>query len=297
MTDAEIDLHQTPRGAGEGLLALLAGALGLLFAVALFYPLMRGNLYLGSDLGAYHLPVRTFYSHCLKEGLSFLWWPDQFCGYYLHGEGQAGMFHPLHWLLYRFLPLDWAFNLEFVSGYFIAWCGMVRWEKRPLHAAAWTVHDDALPRARFVSESMVGEPAAMLGGQLDIARVAITDRPLALEAGEPGTVTWTRDEPGDVAFATRTATRQLLVFAERHHPGWRVAVDGADVPLERVYGDFMGCVVPAGDHDVTFYFSPTGLQVGGALSAAGLLALAVGWLAIGRTRRFGLARQNHSSRS
>lgn len=721
MTDAEIDLHQTPRNAGEGLLALLAGALGLLCAAALFYPLMRGNLYLGSDLGAYHLPVRTFYSDCLKEGLRFWWWPDQFCGYYLHGEGQGGMLHPFHLLIYRVLPLDWAFNLEFVSGYAIAYGGMVallrrwslpwyaalfgancfafsgfalihfmhmqaiaiighlpwmllavdvllksegygsirkawaalallaasqlllgypqyvlftllslglyalahlrtvgfgrrivllvfallvglciagvqivptfdvlqtalrqdnaeawrsgsmhplnllqwlgpywfenrlsygvpaheyglytgmvplllglwllcqgrgpgrqrglvillgvqvvlalvlafgeygglyallakvpvvgsfrcsarhivlihfslaalaalaaagltqqrdagkrsvlsltiavalgwatfalvlalraigpaefreaftgdarwliagplllslvaallfyatrrpvlglavlmavatldigfyalpfvrnhtpqssslaalepvlaaelpadldasqtrdfrahgnwrvarltqvglpnfmgyvglppawkldpnadvtkrlagvRWEKRPLHTAAWTVHEDALPRARFVSASMVGEPAEALGGQIDIAKVAITERPLALEAGEPGTLSWTRDEPGDVAMATRTATTQLLVFAERHHPGWRVTVDNVEVPLERVYGDFMGCVVPEGEHAVTFHFSPTSLRVGGALSAAGLLVLITGWFVMGRTGR------------
>jgi hypothetical protein len=731
MTESDLDEHQPVQVVPARWLTALASLLGILFAAALFYPLLRGNVYLGSDLGAYHLPVRTFYSHCLKEGLRFWWWPDQFCGYYIHGEGQGGMLHPFHLLIYRALPLDWAFNLEFVSGYAIAYGGMVellrrwslpwyaalfgancfafsgftlihfmhmqaiaiighlpwmllaadvllksehrraiqlawvalallaasqlllgypqyvlftllalglysigalrlrgtrgrilmlafalltglllagvqvvptfdvlqtalrhdnaeswrsaslhplnllqwsgpywfknnlafgepahefglyagvvpmllsfwllaqwsalgarrapalfcgalaalslvlslgeygglygllaklpvvgsfrcaarhivlihfalamlaalgaqrlqcgpslgsrrplylvvalawgmavfvpalcslapvsirdaftdsplrlvagpmlvtlaatgillarrsprvglaalmilaavdmgvyalphvwnhapqssplialenalrdelpadmaatgsreyrahgnwrvarltqvrlpnymgyvglppawtldpnadvikrlagvRWEKRPLHASHWTEHEGALSRARFVSESIVGEPAAVLGGQFDIARVAITDRPLALEAGEPGTVTWTRDEPGDVAFATHTATSQLLVFAERHHPGWRVAVDGADVPLERVYGDFMGCVVPAGEHDVTFYFSPSSLQVGGALSAAGLLALAVGWLAIGRTRRFGLARQNHSSRS
>ena len=138
MTEAETNPQQTARNAGDARLALLAGALGLLFAAALFYPLIRGNLYLGSDLGAYHLPVRTFYSHCLKEGLSFLWWPDQFCGYYIHGEGQGGMLHPLHWLLYRFLPLDWAFNLEFVSGYLIAYGGMVallrRWSL-PWYAA------------------------------------------------------------------------------------------------------------------------------------------------------------------
>ncbi len=716
MTDAETNPQQTARNAGDARLALLAGALGLLFAAALFYPLMRGNLYLGSDLGAYHLPVRTFYSHCLKEGLSFLWWPDQFCGYYIHGEGQGGMLHPLHWLLYRFLPLDWAFNLEFVSAYLIAYGGMiallrrwslpwhaalfgancfafsgftlihfmhlqaiaiighlpwmllaadvllnsedsrafrkawvalallaasqlllgypqyvlftllslglyvlvhlrtagvvrrivllalallvglfiagvqivptfdvlqtalrqdnadawrsgsmhplnllqwtgpywfenrlgygvpaheyglytgtaplllalwfvcqrrgpqrglviplgvqvmlalvlalgeygglyallakvpvigsfrcsarhivlihfslaamaafaaarltqqrdagkrgvlsitiavavgwaalaavlvlravgpaefsevftrdirwllagpllmslvaallfyttrrpalglgalmvvamldigfyalpfvrnhtpqssslsalesviarelpadfdpsqsqdfrahgnwrvarltqvglpnymgyvglppaweldpnadvtkrlagVRWEKRPLHAAAWTVHDDALPRARFVSESMVGDPAIVNSGRIDIARVAITERPLALEAGEPGTVTWTRDEPGDVAFSTYTATTQLLIFAERYHPGWRAEVDGSTVSLERVYGDFMGCVVPAGDHAVTFEFAPSSLRFGGGLSVAGLLSLAAGWIVLGR---------------
>ncbi|MBL7646014.1 MAG: YfhO family protein [Candidatus Hydrogenedentes bacterium] len=731
MTDAEANPHQTERSAGEARLALLASALGLLFAAALFYPLMRGNLYLGSDLGAYHLPVRAFYSHCLKEGLSFLWWPDQFCGYYIHGEGQGGMLHPLHLLLYRALPLDWAFNLEFVSGYLIAYGGMaallrrwslpwyaalfgangfafsgftlihfmhmqaiaiighlpwmllaadvllksddgralrkawaalallaasqlllgypqyvlftllalglytlahlrtagitrrilmlalallvgllvagiqivptfdvlqtalrqdnaeawrsgslhplnllqwigpywfenrmgygvpaheyglytgtvpvllglwlliqapggsgrqrglaillgaqvvlalvlglgeygglyallaklpvvgsfrcsarhivlihfslaamaalaatrltqdrdtgkrgvlsitiavavgwaalalvlvlratgpaefseaftrdirwllagpllmslvaallyyatrrpasglvalmvvamldigfyglpfvsnhtprssslsalelaigpelpadfnpaqsqefrahgnwrvarltqlglpnylgyvglppaweldpnadvtrrlagVRWEKRPLHATAWTVHADALPRARFVSESRVGEPAQVLSGQIDIASIAITEHALALEAGEPGTVSWRRDNPGDVAFATQTNTAQLLIFSERYHPGWRAAIDGSSVPLERVYGDFMGCVVPPGHHAVTFEFAPFSLRLGGGLSAVGLLLLAAGCFVLGRMEPIGSRRSNRS---
>lgn len=119
-------------------LALLASVLGALLYLALCYPLLRGNIYQGSDLGAFHLPARSFYSYCLKHGYAFLWWPEQFCGYYLHGEGQAGMCHPLHLLLYRFLPLDWAFNLEFASAYAFLYAGMVallrRW-KLPWFAA------------------------------------------------------------------------------------------------------------------------------------------------------------------
>lgn len=106
-------------------MALLAGLIGAALFLILCYPLLRGNIYQGSDLAAYHLPARSFYSHCLKNGFSFLWWPDQFCGYYLHGEGQVGMYHPLHWVLYRFLPLDWAFNLEFASGYLLLYTGML----------------------------------------------------------------------------------------------------------------------------------------------------------------------------
>ena len=40
-----------------------------------------------------------------------------FGGYYLFGEGQLGMAHPWHLLLYRFLPLTPAFNIEIVSSY------------------------------------------------------------------------------------------------------------------------------------------------------------------------------------
>lgn len=695
-------------------LAVVAGALGLLLATLLFYPLLRGNVYLGSDLGAYHLPVRAFYSHCLKAGLRFYWWPDQFCGYYLLGEGQGGMFHPFHWVIYRFLPLDWAFNIEFASGYIVAYGGVVallrrwrlpwhaalfganlfafsgftlihfmhmqaiaiiahlpwmlltvdvllfataqpalarawvslvlltasqlllgypqyvlftllslalyvlvhlknakragrataaalalilgllvagvqilptfdvlqtalrqanaggwrsgsmhplnllqwsgpswfenhlgygippheyglyagtvpclmglwmmfsrrtrnqrdsvvlflgiqvaialllalgeygglygilakipvigsfrcsarhivlihfalavlaafglerlgsqgpragqigrlplvlaglswamialvlalrtggsealrgaltgsparllvgpllmtvvatviyrstrypvlalaalmalstidmgfyalpwiwgqapqssalaalervlkeelpntadpqefrdfrahgnwrvarltevglsnymgyvglppawwldpdadvtkrlagvRWEKRPFQAQAWTVHEDALPRARFVAEAIVLPDPSALPGDLDVARVATTETPVTLEPGTPGTVTWKRANPGDVLFETTTESRQLFVFAERYHSGWHVALDGASIPRKRVYGDFMGCVVPAGVHVVSFYFDPPSVRFGAMLSVLGLALTAAGAL-------------------
>ena len=43
--------------------------------------------------------------------------PQLFCGFYLTGEGQLGGYHPLHWLLYRFLPLPAAFAWELLLSY------------------------------------------------------------------------------------------------------------------------------------------------------------------------------------
>ena len=43
--------------------------------------------------------------------------PSLFNGFYLAGEGQAGTYPPLHWLLYRLLPLNPAFAIEIVVAY------------------------------------------------------------------------------------------------------------------------------------------------------------------------------------
>ena len=43
--------------------------------------------------------------------------PQLFNGFYLTGEGQAGTYHPWHWLLYRTLPVSVAFELELLSSY------------------------------------------------------------------------------------------------------------------------------------------------------------------------------------
>ncbi len=100
----------------------LAAACLIVLSIAL--PLLTGKLYVVGDLLYYHLPTRKFYAECLKRGVSPLWWPNVHCGYYLHGEGQVGMFHPLHWLLYRTLPLTTALNLEVVLSYPVAAAGM-----------------------------------------------------------------------------------------------------------------------------------------------------------------------------
>jgi hypothetical protein len=54
-----------------------------------------------------------------------LWTPAVFGGYYLFGEGQVGMAHPWHLLLYRFFPPAIAFNVEIVSGYAAMFAGVV----------------------------------------------------------------------------------------------------------------------------------------------------------------------------
>jgi hypothetical protein len=80
-------------------------------------PFYLGRIYTSDDLWAFHLPVRHFYAQCLAAGDAFDWMPSLYSGFYLTGEGQAGTYHPLHWLLYKFLPLHAAFDLELLLSY------------------------------------------------------------------------------------------------------------------------------------------------------------------------------------
>lgn len=109
-------------------LETVAFASALFCAVALMAvlaaPMLAGKTYFIDDLSWYSLPTRLFYARCLAAGDNFTWIPDIFCGYYLHGEGQAGMCHPLHLLMYRLLPPLAAFNLELFLSYPVALMGM-----------------------------------------------------------------------------------------------------------------------------------------------------------------------------
>ena len=60
----------------------------------------------------------------LARGDSASWCPMLNCGYDLHGEGQTGLDHPWHRLLYYALPLDVAFNLEMLASYVFGLAGM-----------------------------------------------------------------------------------------------------------------------------------------------------------------------------
>jgi hypothetical protein len=113
------DHRSSPRG-----IALLIWCAALALLATMAVPLIRGQVYTYDDLGCFHLPVRAFYSEQLARHEPFDWMPGLFCGFYLTGEGQAGTYHPLHWLLYRVAPLDVAWPLEVLSSYPFLLVGM-----------------------------------------------------------------------------------------------------------------------------------------------------------------------------
>ena len=114
-----------------------------LLAILLLFarPAFRSQVYTSNDLANEAIPMRHFYARCLTEGDQPFWWPDIWCGFYLHAETMGGMCHPWRWLMYRTLPFVAAFNAELVSNYVLMLVGM-----------AWLLR-------RWV----VGGPAALLG--------------------------------------------------------------------------------------------------------------------------------------
>ena len=93
--------------------------------LALFWPLGLGRLFLYADLGGAFLPLRMFFAERLARGESPLWMPHLFCGFYVHGEGQLGIYHPLRRMSYALLPVDAAFALECLLPYPLALLGFV----------------------------------------------------------------------------------------------------------------------------------------------------------------------------
>jgi hypothetical protein len=105
------------------LLGYVTAACSLALLAPLLLPLLTGRVFVNTDLQWFHLPTRHLYQQALMSGDSVLWTPSIFSGLYIHGEGQVGLFHPFHQLLYRLLPLGVAFNFELVANYLMAFGG------------------------------------------------------------------------------------------------------------------------------------------------------------------------------
>jgi hypothetical protein len=111
-------------------LALLIAICSAALLTPLLVPLFSGRVFVSNDLSWFHLPMRHLYRQALHAGDTVLWTPSIFAGFYTHGEGQVGAFHPFHQVLYRLLPLQPAFNLEFIANYIAAFGGTVWFFRR-----------------------------------------------------------------------------------------------------------------------------------------------------------------------
>jgi hypothetical protein len=105
-------------------LSWIVGACSAALFLSLAWPVSFRLIFPVADIGTFHVPMRYLYQQALHAGDSLLWTPSVFAGFYIHGEGQLGAFHPLHQLLYRGLPLDLAMNAEVLASYAWGFAGM-----------------------------------------------------------------------------------------------------------------------------------------------------------------------------
>ncbi len=130
---------------------------------------------------------------------------------------------------------------------------------------------DPLPRLRLLSRTQVCEDPARDIQRIDLATTALVTHPVEVADGEPGTADLTADSPGELCLRVAAPGRRLLVIADSYDPNWRLFVDDKPATVERVNGDFLGCVVEAGEHDVHFIFRPASIRYGRLLSLTGLV--------------------------
>jgi hypothetical protein len=133
----------------------------------------------------------------------------------------------------------------------------------------WFEVPDPLPRVRLVSHTQVSDDPAADIQRIDVDTTALVTHPVDVEYGETGSATLLHEQPGELRIHTVAPGRRLLVIADSYDPNWRLSIDGVPAALERVNGDFLGCVVKGGEHDVHFVFRPACVRYGRLLSLTG----------------------------
>lgn len=136
---------------------------------------------------------------------------------------------------------------------------------------------DASPRAWLVHEwqwqtDIKSSVAAMRSPDFDpqVKAVLVGEgRAVAPAAGKVGTgVTVSSHSAEQVMIKVTTAQPGLVVLADANYPGWRAELDGQPVPILQTDGLFRGVFVPAGDHQLFFYYQPDTFRAGLLLSVA-----------------------------
>jgi hypothetical protein len=102
------------------------------------------------------------------------------------------------------------------------------------------------------------------------AHVARARHADAVTPGEAG--------PGRWRLETRSERAGWVALTETHDAGWRAAVDGKPVRIERYLADFMAVPVPAGAHQVEWTYRPRGFSAFLGAAVVGLLLALVGFL-------------------
>ena len=146
---------------------------------------------------------------------------------------------------------------------------------------------DSMARARLLTDVRPSSNPAVDIATIDVHRTALVAGRLPALSGEPGSATVAVDRPGRIAVDTVAPGPQLLSISERFDEGWKAREDGRAIPLFRINGDFLGCVVDPGKHRIELRFSPRNLFAGALVSVFGLLLLAVAAVVVGRRVRGG----------
>jgi hypothetical protein len=161
----------------------------------------------------------------------------------------------------------------------------VRWVRRSPEAERvdglvacdgdWLEVPDPLERVRLVTDVHVTANPARDVATVPLESTALVEKPLSLPTGVPGRVTAWKEGAGRFHIWVECPTTQLLVVSESYHPGWEAEVDGRPRSVLRANGDFLGCVIHAGERSVVLRFRPESLHFGRLASCLGLMLVSV----------------------
>jgi len=111
-------------------------AVGVVLTIWFWLDLWLGGGLVGGDLYSYYFPQKAYYADWLKQGVIPIWNRLVGHGYPVVGESQTGVYYPFNLLLYRFLPVNLAYNVNHLLHYVIAFVATA-WLAREFGLSLW----------------------------------------------------------------------------------------------------------------------------------------------------------------
>ena len=147
----------------------------------------------------------------------------------------------------------------------------------------------ALPRAKLYSQWQVVtnsvETLTILANPLFkpenvvLVNDEITSPAPQAASTNSGTVSYVSYAPKHIVQKTSSSVPGVLLLNDRHHPDWRVSIDGTPAKLLRCNFIVRGVQVPSGDHTVEWKFKPnlTAFKISLSALIFGLMLCGVTW--------------------
>ncbi len=151
------------------------------------------------------------------------------------------------------------------------------------------INPHCLGNAWFVEKPLLVENAneeIMAINSLNPASEAVIDKKFRDQVtgtvypiSDGDTISLVSYQPNELIYKYSAGTEKLIVFSEIYYPaGWKCYIDGNEKPYMRANYVLRAMTAPAGDHEITFTFSPESYKTGNKVSLASsvLLFLLIG---------------------
>jgi hypothetical protein len=92
-----------------------------------------------------------------------------------------------------------------------------------------------------------------------------------LRLNEGDLITMTAFSPVEVKVFSKTRDKALVNFLQNNYYGWKATIDGKPARIYTGNMSFISVMVPAGEHEVAFFYDPTGVKVGFWISLSTLI--------------------------
>ncbi len=146
-------------------------------------------------------------------------------------------------------------------------------------------NSQALPRARFVQNAVrVSSPDDALMRYLEgkinpksATAVAgditdtISDSLGSYSNSDSTEIHWDKDDALEIKLRIQTQSPGYLVLADNYYPGWKATVDGLKTEIYNADICFRAVQVPAGKHEIRFFYEPASFRWGAYISLCSAL--------------------------